>query len=119
MSPAEAQQRIAQLRAEVARHDELYYRRATPEITDFDYDKLKQELAGLEKLFPEALSALGDDTPTQRIGDDRGAALQAGRVKGRVGQDTAADMDRIGALAERYAEAFHRSPSLSMNTVGR
>ncbi len=67
MSPAEAQERIAQLRAEVARHDELYHRRARPEISDFDYDKLKQELAGIEKLFPEAAALLGADTPTQRV----------------------------------------------------
>ena len=44
MSPAEAQTRIAELRAQVAHHDELYYRRAKPEITDFDYDRLKAEL---------------------------------------------------------------------------
>jgi DNA ligase (NAD+) len=71
MSPAEAQRRIAELRTQIARHDELYYRRATPEITDFDYDQLKRELAGLEQLFPEAARALGLDTPTARVGDDR------------------------------------------------
>src|SRR3954468_7623993 len=71
MSPAEAQPRIAELRRVVAHHDELYYRRAKPEITDFDYDQLKAELAGLEKLFPEAATAAGADTPTLRVGDDR------------------------------------------------
>ena len=68
MTPVEAQQRIAQLRAEVARHDELYYRRAEPEITDFDYDRLKRELAGMEAQFPESMEA---DSPTARVGDDR------------------------------------------------
>src|SRR5688572_17094597 len=86
MSPAEAQERIAQLRAEVARHDELYYRRAKPEITDFEYDKLKQELAGIEKLFPEAAAALGADTPTQRVGDDRTEGFA--RVKHRQAMTT-------------------------------
>ncbi len=71
MSPGEAEKRIAELRAEVARHDELYYRRATPLITDFEYDHLKEELAGLEQLFPAAARALGADTPTARVGDDR------------------------------------------------
>ena len=101
MSPAEAQQRIAQLRAEVARHDELYYRRATPEITDFDYDKLKQELAGLEKLFPEAVSALGDDTPTQRIGDDRTEGFA--RVKHRQAMTTLDNTYDEGELREFHA----------------
>ncbi len=68
MTPAEAKTKIAELRAEVARHDELYHRRATPEISDFDYDQLKRGLADLEQTFPEFASA---DSPTQRVGDDR------------------------------------------------
>jgi DNA ligase (NAD+) len=71
MSPAEARQRIAALRAEIARHDELYYRRARPEITDFDYDRLKTELAALERQFPDAAAAAGAESPTARVGDDR------------------------------------------------
>ena len=68
MTPPEAQTRIADLRAQVARHDELYYRRATPEITDFDYDQLKSGLAALEEAFPQFASA---DSPTRKVGDDR------------------------------------------------
>ena len=68
MSPSEAQSRIAALRTELARHDELYYRQATPEITDFAYDQRKEELARLEVEFPQFASA---DSPTQRVGDDR------------------------------------------------
>lgn len=68
MTPAEAQQRIAALRAEVARHDERYYRQARPEISDFEYDGLKRELAGLEAQFPQFTAA---DSPTQKVGDDR------------------------------------------------
>ncbi len=71
MSPTQARQRIAELRAEVARHDELYYRRARPEITDFDYDRLKAELATLEARFPAEAAAAGAETPTRRVGDDR------------------------------------------------
>jgi DNA ligase (NAD+) len=86
MTPAEAQQRIAELRATVAHHDELYYRRAKPEITDYDYDQLKQELAGLEKLFPEAAEAVGGQTPTARVGDDRTEGFV--RVKHRLAMTT-------------------------------
>ena len=68
MTPAEAQQRIAALRTELGRHDELYHRRAQPEISDFEYDRLKQELATLEGAWPQFASA---DSPTQRVGDDR------------------------------------------------
>jgi len=71
MKAAKAQQRIAELRAQVVRHDELYYRHAKPEITDFDYDRLKRELADLEAKFPEAAKAAGTDSPTTKVGDDR------------------------------------------------
>ena len=86
MSPAEAQTRIVELRAEVARHDELYHRRAKPEITDYDYDRLKQELAGLEKLFPAVVQAIGVDSPTARVGDDRAEGFV--RVKHRQAMTT-------------------------------
>lgn len=68
MNPAAAQQRIAELRAQVAHHDELYYRQAQPEIPDRDYDRLKAELAELEDQFPEFAIA---NSPTARVGDDR------------------------------------------------
>jgi len=68
MTPAEAQSRIAELRTQVARHDELYYRNAKSEITDYEYDVLKHALAEWEVRFPQFASA---DSPTQRVGDDR------------------------------------------------
>jgi len=71
MNQAAAQQRIAELRAQVAHHDQRYYAQAKPEITDFEYDVLKRELADLEARFPEAAAALGGQSPTARIGDDR------------------------------------------------
>ena len=86
MSPAEAQTRIVELRAEVARHDELYHRRAKPEITDYDYDRLKQELAALEKRFSAVVQAIGVDSPTARVGDDRAEGFA--RVKHRQAMTT-------------------------------
>jgi len=56
--------------AEVARHDELYYRHAKPEISDYDYDLLKRELAHLEETFPELVEKK-EESPTAQIGDDR------------------------------------------------
>jgi len=71
MDSAQAKTRIAELRAEVARHDELYYRQARPEISDRDYDRLKRSLADLEARFPAAARSVGPDSPTERVGDDR------------------------------------------------
>jgi DNA ligase (NAD+) len=71
MTPAEAEKRIAALRTQVAHHDQRYYAQAKPEIGDFEYDALKRELADLEAAFPEVAAALGGQSPTAHIGDDR------------------------------------------------
>ena len=79
MDLAQAQQRIADLRAQVARHDELYHRRAKPKITDQEYDRLKRELADLEAKHPKAARAAGADSPTARVGDDRAEGFKTYR----------------------------------------
>ena len=71
MTSTDALSRIAALRAEVAAHDERYYREARPLLADFDYDRLKRELADLEAAFPTEAAALGTASPTRRLGDDR------------------------------------------------
>ena len=65
----EAKQRIDELRAEIERHNRLYYIDAAPEISDREYDQLLQSLEDLEQQFPELASPT---SPTQRVG---GAAL--------------------------------------------
>ena len=65
--------RIAALRAEIAHHDELYFRRATPEITDTAYDALKRELAALEREHPAEAAAAA---PLPALGDDHTDGFQ-------------------------------------------
>ncbi len=62
MTPVE---RIAFLRREIARHEELYYTHADPEIGDSEFDQLMIELKALETEHPELLTP---DSPTQRVG---------------------------------------------------
>ncbi|MGJ3243448.1 MAG: NAD-dependent DNA ligase LigA [Opitutales bacterium] len=59
--------RIEALRAEIERHDRLYHREASPEISDFAYDMLKQELEALEGQAGDSKQ----DSPTAKVGDDR------------------------------------------------
>jgi DNA ligase (NAD+) len=58
--------RIAELRALIQRHEDLY-RRGTPEISDPAFDALMAELVRLEQLHPEAASP---DSPSQRVGGE-------------------------------------------------
>ncbi len=64
-APAEAQERVAQLRAQIAHHNKRYYELDAPEISDADYDSLMQELKALEREHPELVTP---DSPTQRVG---------------------------------------------------
>ena len=62
MTPAD---RIEALRAEIRRHEELYYVRSAPEIADADFDALVRELDALEREHPDLVTP---DSPTQRVG---------------------------------------------------
>ncbi|UWX58041.1 NAD-dependent DNA ligase LigA [Chlorobaculum sp. MV4-Y] len=65
MDKAKAQQEIGKLRAEIERHNRLYYLEAKPEISDFEFDKLLERLIVLEQEFPELVTP---DSPSQRVG---------------------------------------------------
>ena len=62
MDPLE---RIEQLRREIRRHEDLYYRRSAPEISDEAFDRLLHELERLETENPDLVTP---DSPTQRVG---------------------------------------------------
>ncbi|MBI5425970.1 MAG: NAD-dependent DNA ligase LigA [Opitutae bacterium] len=70
--------RLEQLRAEIARHDELYFKKAAPIITDAEYDTLKRELRELEQRIQPATSDDGENAP-EGVGDDRSGAFAAAR----------------------------------------
>ncbi|HEY3027339.1 MAG TPA: NAD-dependent DNA ligase LigA [Pyrinomonadaceae bacterium] len=73
------------LRDEIRRHEELYYVRDNPEISDKEYDELLERLREMEQQYPEFLTA---DSPTQRVG---------------------------GRPVEGFAEYRHRRPMLSLD----
>lgn len=78
---------IEQLRAELRRHEHLYYVLDSPEISDADYDKLLRELQKLEAAHPELITP---DSPTQRVG---------------------------GAPREGFIKLSHSSPMLSLDNA--
>jgi DNA ligase (NAD+) len=81
------QHRIAQLRAEIERHNQRYYVQDDPAIPDAEYDKLFRELQDLEAAHPDLLS---EDTPTLRVG---------------------------AAPLKFFAEVNHSTPMLSLNNA--
>jgi DNA ligase (NAD+) len=63
--PSDPAKRVEELRAELRRHEHLYYVLDAPEITDAAYDALMNELKRIEAAHPELLTP---DSPTQRVG---------------------------------------------------
>jgi DNA ligase (NAD+) len=80
-------ERIERLRAELARHDHLYYVLDRPEVEDEVYDALYRELVALEARHPEC----ADPTSPTR------------RVPGRV--------------AEGFSKVPHPTPMVSLDSV--
>lgn len=64
-APTKAARRAEALRAELLRHDHLYYVDAAPQISDAEYDALFAELKALEAQHPELVVP---ESPTQRVG---------------------------------------------------
>lgn len=66
-------QKIENLRQKILYHNDLYYNQDNPEISDYDYDMMMQELKRLEKDNPEFIT---ENSPTQKVGGT--AKRQAG-----------------------------------------
>lgn len=78
---------VEHLRAEIWRHNRLYYVEAKPEISDLDYDRLLKRLEQIEHEHPELDAA---DSPTHKVG---------------------------GEPIEGFTQVEHRVPMLSIENV--
>lgn len=89
---------IESLRAEINRHNELYYQKNAPEIADFEFDKLLERLKKLEEENPDLVTP---DSPTQRVGG-RAEGFQpfVHRVP-LMSLDNSYDLDDLKAFDER------------------
>ncbi len=65
LTQSEIGREVAGLRAEIEHHNDLYYQKNAPEISDFEFDKLLERLKEIESAHPELITP---DSPTQRVG---------------------------------------------------
>jgi len=96
--PAE---RVEELRAQIAYHNQKYHQEDAPEISDADFDALMRELRGIEEEHPDLAAA---DSPTQRVGSAPSVlfASVAHRVP-MMSLDNAVDLDELQAWVDRIA----------------
>ncbi|MGE4290127.1 MAG: NAD-dependent DNA ligase LigA [Salinivirgaceae bacterium] len=64
---------IEELRQVLNHHNHQYYVLSQPEISDYDYDQLMNQLIALEKAHPEFADA---HSPSQRVGNDSNAEFK-------------------------------------------
>jgi len=67
MNKEQIREKIQHIREQLHHHNYLYYVLAKPEITDFEYDILLQDLLKLEQDNPEFFDP---NSPSQRVGSD-------------------------------------------------
>ena len=87
LSKMRAAEKIEDLRAQIRRHEHLYYVLDMPEISDAEYDELVANLRKLETQYPDLITP---DSPTMRVG---------------------------GHVAPSFKEVKHITPLLSLGNV--
>jgi DNA ligase (NAD+) len=91
-------QEINNLRSEIERHNELYYQKAEPEISDFEYDQLLEKLKELEAQNPELITP---DSPTQRVGGKATSLRPFRHTVPLMSLDNSYSLDDLKAFTER------------------
>jgi DNA ligase (NAD+) len=73
ISTSVASQQMITLADDIRYHNQLYYEKAQPVISDAEYDRLFAELVRLEGCFPALVAA---DSPTRKVGGGVGGGAQ-------------------------------------------
>lgn len=81
----QAQEKIAELSEQIRTHNYDYYMNDSPQISDYDFDRLLEELQHLEKEYPQFAE---ENSPTKRVG---------------------------GAITKNFETVVHRYPMLSLS----
>ncbi len=95
---APIQDEVHKIRAEIDRHNDLYYQQDAPEITDFEFDKLLERLKVLETENPDLITP---DSPTQRIGGKADSLKPFVHTVPLMSVDNSYDLDELKAFTER------------------
>lgn len=99
-----AQERIAELTAQIEQARVDYYEHDAPTMADAEYDRLERELRELEEANPQLAS---EDSPTQSVG----GAVAAGfapvdHIERMMSLDNAFELEEIDAWAARAAQGL-------------
>jgi len=87
MELEEAKKKIQELTDQINHHNDLYYQKSKPEISDYEFDLLLDELIKLENQYPEFRLP---DSPSLRVG---------------------------GTITKEFATIYHQYPMMSLGNT--
>jgi len=100
--------RVEELRAQIRQHNDLYYGKDSPEISDADYDLLVRELRDLEAAHPELADA---DSPSEAVGSSDITTFDpVVHAVPMTSLDNAMDEDELRAWGERVVKGLGDVP---------
>ena len=95
---ADVKKELASLRREIEHHNELYYQKNSPEISDYEFDQLLERLKHLEADHPELITP---DSPTQRVGGKADSLRPFTHTVPLMSLDNSYSLDDLKAFTER------------------
>jgi DNA ligase (NAD+) len=99
-------EKIEALREKIRHHEYRYYVLDDPEISDFDFDKLVEQLKKLEAEHPELITP---DSPTQRVGGKpREGVVKVAHSSPMLSLDNTYSEDELRAWERRVHELSGR-----------
>ena len=107
-APSHPAKRAEELRAELRRHEHLYYVLDAPAVSDAEYDALMNQLKRIEAAHPELLTP---DSPTQRVGGKPAEGFQKVRhSRPMLSLDNAYTAEELTDWERRVRELAGRLP---------
>jgi DNA ligase (NAD+) len=102
MTKADIRKQAEELRKEIIYHEAKYYVENSPEISDYEFDQLMNQLKELESAHPDLITP---DSPTQRVGEVpvEGFPTAMHRTP-MISLDNAYNFDELDAFHERVVK---------------
>jgi len=105
-------EKINYLREEIKRHNLLYYQKAEPEISDYEYDQMVKELEKLEKQYPQFQESA---SPTRKVSSDLTGERKVIEHKLRMySLDNAYSLEEVEGFLAKIALEIETFPEVMM-----
>ena len=110
MTERQARSEHKRLAEEIGHHDRLYHEKDAPEISDADYDKLRQRLKAIEARFPQLADMF---SPTQQVAPTPTTAFAKVRhARPMLSLDNAFTDEELQSFLDRLRRALERETDL-------